>query len=343
MIEHLQRLYTELKQYWDYQPGVLELLIGLLGKPKKPVIQGLYFWGGVGRGKTYLMDLFFHCLPGERKMRMHFHRFMQMIHTELHLHRGKTDPLKIIAQGMAQRTDIICFDEFYVSDIGDAMILANLLDPLFSLGVILVATSNIEPVRLYENGLQRKKFLPAITLLETHCKVLHVDGGLDYRLRSLEKAEIYHFPLGSAAESAMADCFQNLSAGLATEENILLEILGRHIKARSWAEGLVWFEFEDICGGPRSAADYIEIARLCHTVLISNVPVLDSSVDDIARRFISLVDEFYDHNVKLVISALSPLELIYAGSELTFAFERTRSRLQEMQSHGYLAREHDPG
>ncbi len=309
-------------------------------KNRNAPVKGLYFWGGVGRGKTYLMDLFYECLPEERKMRMHFHRFMLMVNKRLNAQKSVKNPLENVATSIADEVDVICFDEFFVTDIGDAMILAKLLDTLFDEGVSLIATSNIEPELLYENGLQRKNFLPAIALLKQHTKVVNVDGGVDYRLRSLEQAAIYHSPLGEEAEKLMLESFEHLSAGLTTVANKTIEIQGREIKTRNRAEDLVWFEFEEICGGPRSPADYIEIAQLFHTVMISNIPLLNSYHDDKARRFINLVDEFYDHKVKLILSAATPLDAIYEGTSLSFVFERTKSRLLEMQSHDYLAMEH---
>jgi len=237
---------------------------------------------------------------------------------------------------------VLCFDEFYVSEIGDAMILGNLLEALFEEGIVLVTTSNIPLPKLYERGLQRQKFLPAIALLEAHTTVMNVDGGTDYRLRTLENAGIFHNPLGDEADQAMLDCFDNLSKGMSTWDTRTLEILGRDITVQCSAEGIAWFEFEDLCAGPRSAADYIEISQLFHTVLLSNVPVFDEALYDKARRFISMVDEFYDQNVKLILSAAAPLENLYQGDELVFPFERTCSRLLEMQSLEYLGHEHRP-
>ncbi len=309
---------------------------------KSSQVKGLYFWGGVGRGKTYLMDLFYQCLPEERKMRMHFHRFMLMINKRLNAQASLKNPLQQVALDIAKEVDVICFDEFFVTDIGDAMILAGLLETLFNAGVTLIATSNIEPAHLYENGLQRQNFLPAIKLLEQHTRVINVDGGIDYRLRSLQQAEIYHSPLGEEAEAIMLASFKRLSTGLNTIANGTIEIQSRKIRSRYRAEDLVWFDFEDICGGPRSPADYIEIAQLFHTVLISDIPQLEAYSDDKSRRFVSLVDEFYDHKVKLIISAAVPLQEIYQGHELRFVFERTKSRLLEMQSQEYLALEHEP-
>lgn len=340
-IQELEALYRQLVAYWRRPRGFLRSLFGN-GREGPRDIRGLYFWGGVGRGKTYLMDIFFHCLPGERKLRMHFHRFMQTVHRSLYAHRGEKNPLALVAAEICGQADVICFDEFFVTDIGDAMILGNLFEALFGNGMVLVATSNIVPARLYERGLQRQKFLPAIALLEQHTRVINVDGGTDYRLRTLETAGIYHTPLDTDAEKAMRACFDNLSRGMVSEEGLVLEVLGRDIATRRWSEGIAWFDFTELCDGPRSAADYIEISQLFHTVLVSGVPVFDEYKEDQARRFISLVDEFYDQNVKLVLSAAAPLEGLYQGTDLAFPFERTRSRLLEMQSLAYLGHEHRP-
>lgn len=340
-VVELQRVYRELLHKWQERSRWQKLMEAL--RLAKPVaVQGLYFWGGVGRGKTYLMDLFFHALPGERKLRMHFHRFMLMVNRRLNAEKGRADPLVHVAKGIAAEVDVICFDEFFVSDIGDAMILANLLDALFAAGVTLIATSNIEPERLYEHGLQRRKFLPAIDLIRRHCKVMNVDGGIDYRLRSLDRAPVYHFPLDDAAERQMHELFAELTRGLRVEHDKQLEIEERRFPARAWSEGLVWFDFEVLCGGPRSAADYIELARQYHTVLVSGVPVFRENIEDKARRFIALIDEFYDHGVKLVLSAAVDLPDLYQGVDLRFPFGRTRSRLLEMQGREYLGSPHRP-
>jgi cell division protein ZapE len=340
-VAQLQRVHDELLRKWRERSRWRQFTEAL--RLAKPVaVQGAYLWGGVGRGKTYLMDLFFHALPGDRKLRMHFHRFMLMVNKRLNAEKGRSDPLVHVANGIAADVDVICFDEFFVSDIGDAIILANLLDALFAAGVALIATSNIEPERLYEHGLQRRKFLPAIDLIRRHCHVMNVDGGVDYRLRSLNKAPVYHYPLDANAERHMHELFGELSRGLRVEHDKELEIQERHFTARAWSEGLVWFDFDVLCGGPRSAADYIELARQYHTVLVSNVPLLRERDDDKARRFISLVDEFYDHGVKLVLSAAGDLADLYQGADLQFAFGRTRSRLLEMQTREYLGSPHRP-
>ncbi|MDC1479621.1 cell division protein ZapE [Pseudomonadales bacterium] len=336
-MERLQSLYLALTKQ-ENEPG---LIAKLFAKPKRELIPGLYFWGGVGRGKTFLMDLFFDSLPFEQKSRMHFHRFMRHVHHALTDLQGEADPLRKIALDFADKNRVLCFDEFFVSDITDAMILAGLLEVLFKNGVTLVATSNVEPVNLYENGLQRSKFLPAIALIEVNTEILNVDSGTDYRLRVLESAEIYHYPLDRQADEVLLQSFNSLSPDTG-KADIVLDIEGREIKTRFCGDGVVWFDFPDICDGPRSQNDYIEIAMLYQTVLVSNLPCFTEKSENAARRFISLVDEFYDHSVKLIISAESPILEIYQGDRLKFEFQRTESRLQEMQSNEYLGREHKP-
>lgn len=309
-------------------------------QPLEPEI-GLYLWGGVGRGKTYLVDTFHDCLPFSDKMRVHFHRFMQRVHRELKDLDGQKNPLLIVADRLAAEARVVCFDEFFVTDIADAMILGGLMEALFQRGVTLVATSNIEPAKLYENGLQRQRFLPAIALIEKYTRVINVDAGVDYRLRTLQQAELYHYPLDEAADQSLARSFEQLApqAGRHWER---IEINGRYLTCRCLADDVGWFDFAELCDGPRSQNDYIELARLFHAVLLSGVPGMGAARDDQARRFINLVDEFYDRNVKLVITAEVPLLELYSGGRLEFEFQRTVSRLQEMQSHEYLAREHRP-
>jgi cell division protein ZapE len=343
-VAHLQRLHEALVKSHPVpgsgRGGVLRRLFGHSGR-EVPQLRGLYFWGGVGRGKTYLMDLFFDALPFENKQRMHFHRFMRHVHQQLQALQGEPNPLRRIAEEFAQQYRVLCFDEFFVSDITDAMILAGLLDALFARGVVLVATSNVAPVNLYRNGLQRSKFLPAIDLLIARTETLNVDGGIDYRLRVLQDAEIFHSPLDAAADASLARSFQSLSPD-AGRVDVMLEIEGREIPTKRCGDGVVWFEFSALCEGPRSQNDYIELAMQFQTVLVSNVPRFTSQREDAARRFISLVDEFYDHNVKLILSAELPILELYQGDRLVFEFQRTESRLQEMQSQEYLAREHQP-
>lgn len=344
----LELRFRALLQCWQQQPGLLQRLLRLLGpamsraRRQDAASRGLYLWGGVGRGKTYLMDLFFHALPGQRKLRMHFHRFMLMVHQRLRAAQGQSDPLDLVARELAAEVDVVCFDEFFVSDIGDAMILANLLQALFAEGVMLVATSNIEPARLYERGLQRQSFLPAIALLQTHCEVMNIDGGVDYRLRSMDKVPVYLWPCEPANEQRMLGLYEDLTRGLHVESAGQLEVEGRLIAVRRWTEGVAWFDFAALCRGPRGAADYIELARRFHTVFVQGVPCFTAAADDEARRFITLVDEFYDHGVKLVLLADCALPDLYTGDELRFAFERTTSRLLEMQTRGYLGAEHHP-
>ncbi|MAY36902.1 MAG: cell division protein ZapE [Spongiibacteraceae bacterium] len=342
-VECLQRLYDELVELEQTQKAaslVQRLLGRFIGEEGEPV-KGLYFWGGVGRGKTYLMDTFYECLPFERKMRAHFHRFMRRVHGDLKTLAGAKNPLTVIAERISREARVICFDEFFVSDITDAMILAGLFEELFARGVVLVATSNIVPEELYKDGLQRARFLPAIDLIKARTKVVNVDGGIDYRLRTLEQAELYHSPLDEQADISLADSFEKLSPEPG-QADVELDIEGRRIRARHVADDVVWFDFRALCDGPRSQNDYIELARIYHAVLVSNVPQMGSKNDDQARRFINLVDEFYDRHVKLVLSAAVPLESLYSGGRLEFEFQRTVSRLLEMQSHDYLAREHRP-
>ncbi len=313
-------------------------IISRFSRVKKPE-KGLYFWGGVGRGKTYLMDMFFDELPFENKMRLHFHRFMHQLHEQLIAHSGQKDPLLTIADEIAEKTCVICFDEFFVSDITDAMLLGGLFEALFARGVSLVATSNIPPERLYWNGLQRERFMPAIKLVQLHTQVVNVDSGVDYRLRTLERADIFHCPHDQAAIDNLNQSFELL----ATEEQkpeSSIEVEHRLIKTVRLAEGVVWFRFGEICETPRSHTDYIELSRCFHTVMVSEIPHLEARDDSATRRFISLVDEFYERNVKLMITAAVELDKLYQGKQLSFEFKRTLSRLQEMQSHEYLAREH---
>ncbi len=314
-------------------------LFGRFTRKAETPVMGLYLWGGVGRGKTMLMDLFYECLPPADRLRMHFHRFMHRVHGELNGLSGTSDPLKVVADRIAGETRVLCFDEFFVSDIGDAMILGELLECLFERGVTLVATSNVAPDDLYENGLQRRRFLPAIEAIKCHTRVHCLDSETDYRLRVLERAEIYHVPLDAAAEKSLSASFHALAPDT-PKEKVALDIANRTINARMVAEDVAWFDFSELCEGPRSQNDYIELSRIFHAVLVSNVRRFTGRDEDAARRFISLVDEFYDRNVKLILSADAPIEDLYAGERLRFEFERTKSRLLEMQSHEYLGRTH---
>ncbi|WNC72944.1 cell division protein ZapE [Thalassotalea psychrophila] len=343
-VKHLQRLYDDLQTKPLPVSGFKKVLKGWVktyGKNKQQAVRGIYFWGGVGRGKTYLVDTFYDCLPFDNKMRVHFHRFMHRVHEELKDLTGQSDPLKIIAKKFAAETCIICFDEFFVSDITDAMLLGTLFEELFSHNVTLVATSNIIPNDLYRNGLQRARFLPAINLINENCEVVNVDSGIDYRLRTLEQAEIYHFPLDKQAEENLHLYFKQLSV----EEGHTgkdVEINNRLLTTIEESDGVVHFEFNQLCETARSQGDYMEISRIYHTVLLANVTQMGRDSDDSARRFIAMVDEFYERNVKLIISAEVTMDKLYTDGGLNFEFKRCLSRLQEMQSHDYLASEHLP-
>jgi cell division protein ZapE len=336
----LQRLHDALRA--APAPGALRrLLARLTGDPSggRFLVTGLYMWGGVGRGKTHLMDLFCETLPAGERQRTHFHRFMQRVHHDLREFAGLPDPLRHVAARIAAETRVLCFDEFFVADITDAMLLGGLLEELFARGVTLVATSNVEPAQLYRDGLQRQRFLPAIALIERHTRVVNVDGGVDHRLRLLEQAELYHSPLDEQADRSLEQGFASL-APEPGRADVTLDVEGRPIRARRVADDVVWFEFAELCEGPRSQNDYIELAREFHAVLLGNVPVFTAATDDAARRFMNLVDEFYDRNVKLVVSAAAPPDALYRGTRLAFEFRRTASRLVEMQSREYLARGH---
>ena len=334
VVRALDALWLNLQQ--QRQPALLDRVRG-----KKPeYCRGLYIWGSVGRGKTWLMDLFYEHLPVKRKQRVHFHRFMQRVHQSLREQGHVRDPLPRIAADWARNCSVLCLDEFFVSDIADAMLLGGLLENLFFHGVTLVTTSNIAPDGLYKNGLQRAKFLPAIDLIKKHTKVIELSGHTDYRLRILEQSEIFHCPLDEAAEQVMTENFNRMAAEC--ELNHDLDINGRNFHARRRGDGIIWFEFEELCEKPRGSIDFIEIARAFNTVVLSNMPQLGEDDSNAARRFITLVDEFYDRNVKFLVSADAPIKELYSGRLLEFEFQRTVSRLTEMQSHDYLARPHLP-
>ena len=324
-------------------PAEKGLLKGLLSRNQPRKLQrGLYVWGGVGRGKTWLMDLFMHSLPFREKQRSHFHRFMQFVHDELKKHKERADPLELVAEKVAHKTRVLCFDELFVADIADAMLLANLFRGLFERGVTLVATSNAPPDDLYKDGLQRARFLPAIRLLKEHTSVVHLDAGADYRLRQLEHARTWFQSDAGANPTAALEQLFEVMAGEPGKADGTLLLNHRRMHPRRQAEDVIWFSFKELCDGPRSQADYIEIARCFHTVFLSEIPVLQADAENQTRRFITLVDEFYDRGVKLIISAAAPASELYRGSKLGFEFERTRSRLTEMQSQEYLARPHQP-
>ncbi len=336
VIARFEALQTRLLEYKPPRRG----LAGWFGRPAAGTgVRGLYLWGGVGRGKTFLMDLFFEALPIDAKKRIHFHRMMHEVHDRLKALSDVEDPLDTVAADIASDTRVLCFDEFFVSDIGDAMILARLLKGLFERGVTLVTTSNSPPEDLYKEGLQRQRFLPAIALLNEFTDVVNMDGDTDYRLRLLQKAGTYLATDDPGTRDKLAYFFDE-SASMQVEADIDLDINGRPIRARRCAKGIAWFRFEDLCDGPRSQDDYIELARWYPSVIVSDVPQFDRRMDDQARRFISLVDEFYDRRVKLILSAAVDVHALYTGNRLTFEFERTISRLIEMQSTAYLALPH---
>jgi len=315
--------------------------IARLQRRVEPSIQGVYLWGGVGRGKTWLMDMFFASLPFAERRRRHFHRFMHDVHAQLKSLAQVEAPLEQVAQGIAKEARVLCFDELYVTDIADAMILGALFDALIRNNVTLVFTSNVPPRDLYKNGLQRQRFMPVIELIERHTQTVNVDGAVDYRLRQLNQAGTYLPIAGADTPQRLADLFNELSDGV-DEPSGSIEIEGRSIPVIRASDNVAWFDFSALCEGPRSPADYIEIAREYQSVLLSDVPVLDETRENPARRFIALVDEFYDRNVSLIVSAAAaPVEL-YRGERLRQEFQRTMSRLVEMQSEEYLAREHRP-
>ncbi|CNK39800.1 protein with nucleoside triphosphate hydrolase domain [Yersinia mollaretii] len=347
-VAQLDQIYHALKQRQSEPPvgaglrGRLNRLIGRAApKTAIPPVQGLYMWGGVGRGKTWLMDMFFHSLPGERKLRLHFHRFMLRVHQELAELQGHEDPLEIIADNFKAQTDVLCFDEFFVTDITDAMLLATLLEALFARGITLVATSNIPPDNLYHNGLQRARFLPAIALIKQYCDVMNVDAGIDYRLRTLTQANLYLTPLNAQTEQEMDAIFVKL-AGKEGEHAPVLEVNHRPLPAICAAQGVLAVDFHTLCEEARSQLDYIALSKLYHTVLLHNVHRMETRDENTARRFLALVDEFYERRVKLIIAAEASMFEIYCGERLKFEYQRCLSRLQEMQSEEYLSLPHLP-
>ncbi len=305
-------------------------------------IPGLYLWGGVGRGKTWLMDLFYESLPdGVTKRRVHFHRLMGEVHERLKaLGRGE-DPLPRLADEIADHAHVLCFDEFFVSDIGDAMLLGGLLERLFERRVLLIATSNVHPDDLYKDGLQRARFLPSIALLKKYCRIHQLEAAQDYRLRQLEKAQLYHYPLDQHACQGLLRIFEEVVPGKWHRGKPLM-INSRGIETLRIANSVAWFSFSPLCEQPRSVDDYIELARRFATMFIESVPAMGDDDNDACRRFINLVDTFYDRQVKLVLSAEVPMEQLYTGRRLAFEFQRTLSRLQEMQSKDYLSKPHLP-
>jgi cell division protein ZapE len=338
VVDVLQQLQGEIERNQSAFHRLLRSL-GLSPGNRSNAPRGVYLWGDVGRGKTFLMDMFYASLNTSRKQRKHFHRMMSDIHARLKSLHDLEDPLDHVAEEISRDTSVLCFDEFFVSDIGDAMLLARLLEGLFRRGVTLVATSNVRPADLYKKGLQRERFLPAIALLESHTRIEHVDDGADYRLRRLQDVGTYLTPADSVADAKLERFFRDCAASAGIDDPTL-DILGRPVIARRCAADIAWFEFSALCDGPRSAQDYIELARRFQTVIVSQIPVLTPDDDDATRRFISLVDEFYDRRVKLMVSAAAPVGRLYLGRELAFEFRRTASRLTEMQSAEYQHEAH---
>ena len=335
-LERLQRLYDELIAF---KRARASLLRRWLNPPVPP--RGVYFWGGVGRGKSFLMDAFYAALPYRRKTRVHFHAFMKAVHDDLRHHAHAVDPLVAVAARIARRQRVICFDEFHVSDVADAMILGRLLKALFERGQVFVTTSNYRPDDLYPNGLQRQNLLPTIALLKQWLDVVEVDGGTDYRLRELEHAACYYSPLSEAVEAELAARFERMRPG--PDEDPRLVIEGRTLKARKRAGSLVWFDFATLCEGPRSQVDYLELARRFALVFVSGLPRLTHDMGNAARRFTWLVDVFYDHRVKLLLSAAVPAEELYREGPNSQEFPRTVSRLIEMRTYEYMALPHQAG
>ena len=328
-VERLQRLYDEWSAYKSRRNTAWKRV---LVKPALP--KGVYLWGGVGRGKSFLMDSFYLCVPLVRKRRVHFHHFMREIHRELNEVKSTEDPIVEVAERTAKRYRLICFDEFHVSDIADAMILGRFLEQVFERGVVFCMTSNYAPDELYPNGLQRERFLPTIELIRKHMDVLQVDAGSDYRRRAMEQVRVYHTPLDAAAEESLEAIFANLKD--VEEESHPLDVEGREIPYRKRAGGLVWFDFGVLCGGPRSYTDYVDLTKRFHTVILSGIPQMSPKNADSARRFTWLVDVFYDERVKLICSAQAEPEALYTEGANSAEFARTVSRLTEMQSLDYL-------
>lgn len=330
-----EELYQSLKS--DNQQSFITRINDLF-KRNAP-IKGLYLWGGVGRGKTWMMDLFYEQLDTKKKYRRHFHRYIQEIHEQLQHYKGQKRPLELIAKKFSRQYELLCLDEFHVSDITDAMILYGLLQALFKNGVILVLTSNLEPDDLYKDGLQRERFIPAIQLIKNHNITVKIEDGTDHRLNTIQNSELYNFPLNEENQKKLLNYFIKLSP-CQPKTNTSLMINHRKIPVFKLADDVIWLIFDQIFNSPRAVADYIELAKQYHTVFISDIPILTEKNEDKCRRFIQLMDEFYDRNVKVIISAESPPEQLYQGKNLNFEFERTISRIEEMKSINYLQKPH---
>jgi cell division protein ZapE len=335
-LDRLQQLSDELAEFRAARQSTLKRLFAPPDVPR-----GVYLWGGVGRGKSFLMDAFFATVPVRRKTRVHFHAFMRDVHNELATLKREEDPLATVAERIARKWRLVCFDEFHVSDIADAMILGRLLTALFTAGAVFVMTSNYAPDDLYPDGLQRQNFVPTIALMKEWLDIVEVDAGIDYRLRALEHVKSYHVPAGPAADAAMADAFEKVRAG--PDEDPRLPIEARTIVARKRAGSAVWFDFAALCDGPRSQRDYLELAQRFAVLVLSNVPQMTRATGNQARRFTWLVDILYDHRVKLIVSAAVPPAELYVEGPGSHDFARTVSRLAEMQTHDYMGEPHVPG
>jgi cell division protein ZapE len=331
-IAALQRCQDEWANYKGQRSNALTKMLRYPALPK-----GVYMHGGVGRGKSFIMDCFFNAVPLERKTRLHFHEFMREVHRQLHELKGVQDPLEVLAKRMSRKHRLICFDEFHVADVTDAMILHRLLDAMFRNRMSIITTSNFHPDGLYPNGLHRDRILPAIELLKSHLQVINVDSGTDYRRRTLELANLYLTPLNEQTDAEMTGIFDKLAE--TADEDPALNIEHRVLKAKRKAGGVVWFDFNTLCGGPRSQNDYLELASRFHTIMLSDVPLMPVRLASEARRFTWLVDVLYDRRCKLVISAEVPPEQLYTEGPMSHEFPRTVSRLNEMQSKEYLSEE----
>ncbi|MFC5741455.1 cell division protein ZapE [Dyella tabacisoli] len=338
LLPEFDRMYAALSVAPE-SPGLFGRLKSLLSNDSAVFVPGLYLWGSVGRGKTFLMDLFVSSLPHGIALRRHYHRFMGEVHESLRALGERQDPLLDVATDIAARCRVLCLDEFLVNDIGDAMILATLLQALSERGVSLVTTSNTAPANLYKDGLQRARFLPAIALIEKQCHVVEMISAHDWRLRALSQAPVYHTPPGAEAERALARIFASQAQGEVRDGGDIT-LNDRPIPLRKRADNILWFDFPALCEGPRAVADYIELAKAGPAIIVSNVPQFSVYSEDAAKRFVLLVDEFYDRHVKLVLSAAAPITELYDGERLRAEFGRTESRLIEMQSEEYLALEH---
>ena len=330
----LDKLYIELIIN-EWHPGLLQRVLGQGLTP----VRGAYLWGNTGRGKTWLMDAFYACVDFPQKHRLHFHRFMRNVHAQLNDLHNTTDPLKLVAKQWSEKYRLICLDEFHVSDIGDAMILAGLLDALFKQGVTLVTTSNIPIDDLYKNGLQREGFLPAIRMLKQHTAEVALGTGDDYRMALLAEDDVYHVLSDGQGEENLKKQFQKLS-NVPAKTNRDIEINNREFHYRAWANDLIWFDFDELCARPHSANDYLDIAKCFHTVFISGIPRMDEEKDDVAKRFVHLIDALYDNHVKLIATAEVSADQLYCGRLVKFEFDRAVSRLTEMASRDYLTQRH---